>query len=299
MAQMSAARNSIQLVGGQVPVRVRVVDQVVEVLSRQILTGSIPRGGQLPPEKILAKQLGVSQPTVREAVRALNILGLLDVRHGSGVFVTHNSHSLISRSLGTLVQLDRVRVLDVLDVRSVLGEFSVLRAVEHATSDDIERIHIALISIESQPDAAAIVKAVEDFQIAVSLAAHNDLLVALECFLIKLIMKFQWLAHAGESAEFWKEWTARPAMLRQEIYQSLADRDPVRTKGAFSRYFSMQHAWFRDDHVLANAHMSDPDYADLMQEVIVGQIGHRSPMRDRPRETLTTDSDRPGRGPTV
>lgn len=286
---MTAPRNAVAIVPAGAPVRVRVVDQVVEVLSRQILNGTIPRGGQLPPEKALAKQLGVSQPTVREAVRALNILGLLDVRHGSGVYVTHNSHSLISRSLGTLVQLDRVRVLDVLDVRRVLGEFSVSRAVEHATASDIERIRIALTSIEGQRDPAAIASAVEDFQIAVSLAAHNDLLIALESFLIKLIMKFQWLAYAGESVDFWKAWTARPAALRQEIYQRLSDRDSLGAKAAYSHYFSMQHAWFRDDRVLANAHISDPDYADLMSEVMVGQVGHRSPAQvGQPQDSPAT-----------
>src|SRR5580704_2548749 len=59
-----------------------------EQLKRAILDGTLAPGDRLPPERELAARLGVSRPTLRGAVNALVIMGLLDSRHGSGTFVT-------------------------------------------------------------------------------------------------------------------------------------------------------------------------------------------------------------------
>jgi DNA-binding FadR family transcriptional regulator len=67
----------------------RLYRQIADQISVLISDGEYTAGSRLPPERDLAKQLGVSRPSVREALIALEVEGLLDVRVGSGIYVTH------------------------------------------------------------------------------------------------------------------------------------------------------------------------------------------------------------------
>jgi DNA-binding FadR family transcriptional regulator len=67
----------------------RLYQQVADSIRRQIQSGAMPPGSRLPSEKLLAQQLGVSRPTVREAMIALEIAGLVEIRTGSGSYVRH------------------------------------------------------------------------------------------------------------------------------------------------------------------------------------------------------------------
>src|SRR3982074_557517 len=98
--------------------RGRVADQIFRDLRNQIVIGALPRGSKLPTERELAEKYRVSGPTVREAIRGLTAMGLADVRHGSGAYVTAATESLIAMSLGTVIQLQG---LGATDVMSILG----------------------------------------------------------------------------------------------------------------------------------------------------------------------------------
>ena len=94
--------------------RQKVADQILAALRTEIVTGALPRGARLPAERELAERFGVSGPTVREAIRGLSALGLVEVRHGSGAYVAPDVDSIVAVSLGTLVQLEDVGVADLI-----------------------------------------------------------------------------------------------------------------------------------------------------------------------------------------
>ena len=66
----------------------RLYRQIADQIHALIVGGEYAPGSRLPPERTLAKQLGVSRPSVREALIALEVEGMLDVRVGSGIYVT-------------------------------------------------------------------------------------------------------------------------------------------------------------------------------------------------------------------
>ena len=76
--------------------RIRVADQIARAIKRDILKGSLRRGSKLPTERALAERFGVSGATIREAIRSLSTLGLVDVRHGSGAYVTADTVLLVA-----------------------------------------------------------------------------------------------------------------------------------------------------------------------------------------------------------
>jgi DNA-binding FadR family transcriptional regulator len=89
----------------------RLYRQIADQISALIRAGEFPVGTRLPPERDLAAQLGVSRPSVREALIALEVQGLVEVRMGSGIYVTAREPASSSR-----------------DVDAALGPFEIIRA---------------------------------------------------------------------------------------------------------------------------------------------------------------------------
>ena len=96
--------------------RSRIADNILDGLGRSIIGGRGPRGSKLSAERQLAEQYKVSGPTIREAMRALTVLKLVDVRRGSGTCVTADTGSLLSLSLGSLIRIDEIGVANVMNV---------------------------------------------------------------------------------------------------------------------------------------------------------------------------------------
>ena len=247
-----------------------VADQVIDQLRREIANGSYPLGGRLPPVRELAAQFGVSQPTIREAVRALQSLG--DVKHGSGVYVVADADSFMAKSLSTLIQIQNVSILDVIDVRAVLGLHTAERAAHFAGDDDLAGIREALARIQRGGDGRTVTAAVADFQLRIAAASRSVLLFSLESFLIRLLIHFQLVAYGRRSADFWSDWTKRPNDLRQELVDSLLARDVPRVKKAMTHYLRFQHDQFASDSKLASLRISDPTWANAMSSLADGRL---------------------------
>jgi len=107
-------------------------DVVFEQLRREILTGGIPAGGRLPNERELAAHLGVNRSSVREAVRRLEGLELVSVRHGQGTFVREASDSSALQIVEALLREPRAITVDLLRQTLLFRRDIVLRVVELA-----------------------------------------------------------------------------------------------------------------------------------------------------------------------
>lgn len=195
--------------------RTRVADRILKELRDRIVSGELPIGSKLPTERELATQYAVSGATVREAIRGLTTLGLADVRHGSGAYVTADVQSLVAVALSTVIQLEGLGVAEPLMVCGALLEQAAGLAAENATRDDGTRLRAALRDLEAADTGKAAGAAVRGFHLALAAAAHNSLLAALYGFLADLQTELA-LEMLGDSV---KEWThvlskLKPARVR-------------------------------------------------------------------------------------
>jgi GntR family transcriptional regulator, transcriptional repressor for pyruvate dehydrogenase complex len=152
----------------------RLAGQVATLISNRILSGKISPGARMPPERELALTLKVSRPTVREAIHVLEALGLLEVRHGDGTYVSKNPSVFPPRILKQLVESDDLLLLDMLEVRKEFEVRNAELAAEHATEEEICRLARIVGEIdmdlregreESQRDI--------DFHLTVAEASHS------------------------------------------------------------------------------------------------------------------------------
>lgn len=151
------------------------VDQAIEGMRALLASGEWSLGTRIPPEPVLAADLGVSRNTVREAVKALAHIGVLEVRRGDGTFVaaTTEVQALMRR------QAERVEVEHLLEVRHAIEVRAAALAAGRRTEGDLEaldRIAARRLDALDAGDGVGFVDADVDFHVAVVAAAHNPLL---------------------------------------------------------------------------------------------------------------------------
>ncbi len=164
--------------------RTRAADQVLNDLRLQILSGRLARGTRLPSEKELAAHYDVSSPTVRESLRALSAMSLVEIRHGSGTFVIAETARLLSAAMAAVVQLERVDILGILDVSEALFSTAMRLGVSAATDADLSELRAAAGRFEPDSGGADFAGALNDFLKALVGVSHNPLLIGMSGFLI-------------------------------------------------------------------------------------------------------------------
>ncbi|POX47208.1 FadR/GntR family transcriptional regulator [Streptomyces sp. Ru72] len=154
--------------------RPRLYEQVVERLREYVTTEGLKAGDRLPPERDLADRLGVSRTSVRQAIVALEVQGLVEVRHGGGTYLLRDR--LNAEPLETMIDRRR-RLPDVLDARDALETKLAALAAVRRTEQDLVEIDAALAAMADAVDRGELgVDEDQRFHAAVTTAAHSALL---------------------------------------------------------------------------------------------------------------------------
>jgi len=159
----------------------RLYEQIVQQIEDSILKGDLSEGSQLPAERDLAKQFGVSRTAVREAIKALQEKGLVDAFPGRGTFVTKGTSNSMRRYLDRLIKSGEPDGwAHVVEMREILEpEIAALAAVR-ATDQDLATMREAVEVMDSASrDSVAYIEADLDFHLALAEAAANPIVLSL------------------------------------------------------------------------------------------------------------------------
>lgn len=252
--------------------QVKVVDGIIESLRQDIVLGRLPRGERMPSERQLAEQYSVSQPTMREAMRALETLGLVEGHKGSGSYIRGHGDYAVASALQTFLQLESVGIMEVLAVRQILGRDSVQLAMlraDAAAIAAIERAFEELEHVESAADVDEVMRRIVDFQRAVSAAADNALLHSLEVFLATLLIAVQAKALRKRGVNFWRQRASEFQDDRRAILDAIRTKSRKDVVIAMNRYFEDQRARFEQDDALRDLKLSDPRLVTAIAEMVL------------------------------
>ncbi len=170
----------------------RVSDIVVGKIEQSILEGTLKPGQRLPAERKFAEQMGVSRPSLREALQKLSARGLLVAHRGGGTIVTKSLNPALEDPLLELISNSPDSHADVLELRHGLESLSAYYAASRRTESDIEQIrsyYKRLIISHSRQDATLEAKADANFHLAIAEASHNVVLVHVMRSLFSLLRK--------------------------------------------------------------------------------------------------------------
>ncbi|KQP19314.1 hypothetical protein ASF45_24845 [Pseudorhodoferax sp. Leaf265] len=153
-------------------------------IKNKLMSGELKAGDRLPAERDLALELGVGRPAVREALRTLEISGIVETRKGTkgGAFVCEGSPEMLTRSLQDLAMLGHISPSSLAEVRIIISGAVVRLACERGEAEDFDAIEANIEDIQRWADAGDLTRraeaAVQFFQLLAK-ATRNDVLVVL------------------------------------------------------------------------------------------------------------------------
>jgi len=156
-------------------------DALAEHFRKQILAGDVPEGTRLPPEREIVDQTGLSRGSVREALRILEVEGLVHTRPGryGGSVIRLPSDQVVVRFLRLFIRGRRIRFRSLLETREAIEPMLAGLAAANRTEDDLEQLHKATQDLEAAQTGVLRFHAENlKWHCAVGAASHNELLSA-------------------------------------------------------------------------------------------------------------------------
>jgi len=158
--------------------RRRLTDQIIDQLISMIADGKLKAGDKLPPEQVLMRQFGVGRSSLREAVGALSLIGLISVRPGLGTQVSVSASDFLAKPLRWgMLMMWRDKLHELVEARIVIEQAMVGMAAERATEEDIAEIRNCLDLLKTaKKGGKKAIQADLSFHHALAKASHNPML---------------------------------------------------------------------------------------------------------------------------
>jgi GntR family transcriptional repressor for pyruvate dehydrogenase complex len=205
--------------------------EVTSLLLDHLLSGKVEPGERIPSERKLTETLRVGRSAVREAIKSLSLLGLLDVRQGDGTYLNGASSNLLPQVLEWGLILGEPRVRDLIEARSHIECALAGLAAERATDADVEELRALLDAMNAAgDDIPAYVEADIALHLRLAQVSGNQVLSDLLARIQSLLRVWarRVLEHAGE--------TATSLDMHSPIVAAVAAHDPAAARAAMDAH---------------------------------------------------------------
>jgi GntR family transcriptional repressor for pyruvate dehydrogenase complex len=233
----------------------RATDQAITKIKELITSGEYTAGAKLPTERELTKQFGLSRSSLREAVRALALVGVLESRVGDGTYVTTLEPDLLLTGIAFIGDLARGEsLLEIHDVRRLLEPEATRRAAPRLSDDDFTRLDECLRRMETADSEPAFIEADTAFHGVILEACGNPTLASL----------IQNLSSGTLRARLWQSVVSRGAVeatvaAHRSIYEALRARDADRAAAADVMHLGIAEDWLRRFVAQGHSPTAHPD----------------------------------------
>lgn len=220
-------------------------DVAIDEIKRMIVAGRLRPGDRLPREQDLAELLGLSRGTLREAVRALTAMKVVDVRRGDGTYVTSLAPELMLEALNFVVDLHRDdTMLHFLEVRAFIEPESTARAAMHADEDLLRTLAELVaeadqLSRADEVDHERLMTNDQRFHAAVNTAGGNPVAAAILAATAGVTSR----ARIARSVEISAELTTVDD--HRAIYEAIRAGDPARARLRAAMHIARTEDWVR------------------------------------------------------
>ena len=213
----------------------RIYQEIARQVKSMIAEGRLKGGDRLPPERDLADKFVVSRTSVREALRALESLGLVEIRPGEGTFVREASIESLVEPLALLMVSQREAIGELFEARRVLEPSLAALAAERATRVQVAGIKRALQAIDAATSRGDLAVS-EDFSFhrAIGEATGNPQFVRLLSFIEQYLLDAMRVTKGYEAQR--ADWMQHVREEHRAIYDAIAAGDPAAARRAAVRH---------------------------------------------------------------
>jgi GntR family transcriptional repressor for pyruvate dehydrogenase complex len=218
-------------------------DKAIARIRELIQSGRLPPGAKLPPEQQLASDLGLSRNLMREAVKALVVARVLEIRRGDGTYVTSLEPALLLEGLGAAVELLRGdKLLELTEVRRLFEPIATGLAASRISDEDLAEVKHHLDAMERARDDVELLNRHDAaFHRAVIAAAGNSTLTTLlEGISSPTVRARVWRGLVDDNAG------ERTIAEHRAIYTALVARDRALAEAAALIHVSTTEQWLRE-----------------------------------------------------
>jgi len=218
-----------------------VTDEAIVKIKDMIVRGELGPGDRLPREADLAERLGLSRNSLREAVKALSLIHVLDVRQGDGTYVTSLEPALLMGAMEFVVDFHRDHtVLEFLEVRRVLEPAATAMASLRMSDEDVQALRDHLAAVPSDPSVEELVQSDLEFHRMVARGSGNQVLNSL----------LESLSGPTHRARVWRGMTQDNAVDRtirehHAIVDAIASHQPDVARAAATIHVAGVEEWLR------------------------------------------------------
>ncbi|MDQ1034581.1 GntR family transcriptional repressor for pyruvate dehydrogenase complex [Streptomyces sp. V3I8] len=223
------------------PPKGTVTQRAIDRIKAMIGEGRLEPGARLPTERDLAAQLGISRSSMREAIRALTVLGVLEARHGSGIYVTQLEAGDLLETFGVVADLSRgPGLVELLEVRRILESTATALAAARISADRLAEVEKHLTAMNATDDPEEILSHDLAFHRVIVGAAGNDTMAAI----------LDGLSSRTFRARVWRGYQEEGAFERTRrehaaIHRALVARDPEAARAAAAAHVGEVEQWLR------------------------------------------------------
>lgn len=219
-----------------------VTDVAIEKIKQMIVSGELSPGDRLPREADLAERLGLSRSSLREAVRALSLIHVLDVRQGDGTYVTSLSPDLLLDAMAFVVDFHRDdTVLHFLEVRRVIEPAAAAMAAVRMSDDAIAKLDEIMAPLGPDTGVEELVASDLEFHRLIAEGSGNPVL----CSLVES------LSGPTHRARVWRGLTQEAAVARtlaehRAIVDAIRARHPDVARSWATVHVAGVEQWLRE-----------------------------------------------------
>jgi GntR family transcriptional repressor for pyruvate dehydrogenase complex len=213
------------------PVDSRVTAQLIYNIKQLISKGTILPGSKFPPERELAKEFGVNRASLRQALKVLEIMGVITQRVGDGTYLSASAESILHEPVEFLILLDDLSHHELFETRLIVEPELAARAAERATTEDLAALRQAIMAMERSRSDRARLDADIAFHECIFRASGNRI-----CHLLFTVIHRTVLTSMAQLSG--RVSIDRPLAFHKRIYTAIRDRDAEAAKRTMHEHIS-------------------------------------------------------------
>lgn len=212
----------------------RIFEEVIEQIRLQIVNGDIRPGDRLPPERTLADLIGVHRNSVREALKIMEYMGVVESKPGAGTILSDTGKDILKERVSSITRFSpRSFLIELIELREALEPHMAALAAERATPEDLQSMQTAIDDLKEEvSQGQKLSSADERLHLAIARATHNATFLRLTEPVMAMLSEFRERSQKSPGR--------RPQVFgeHERIYLSIRDRNPSAAKAAMKRHLS-------------------------------------------------------------
>ena len=219
----------------QIKVR-HISEEVFDQIKLAIIEGKLKPGDKLPTERELMSQLGVSRLPIREALKLLANIGLIETRQGGGSYVRSLLADSVKDPLGLILKDHNGKIFELLEVRKEIESYSAFGAAQRATIEEIASLRSLVEETKKYCDQGKKPpgRLDADFHLAIAQYSHNTIQAHLTYTIYNVFSEY--FNYLIENICFNEEYQQTVYEQHAEIYDAISRKEPQRAKDAVLRH---------------------------------------------------------------